>query len=121
MSSLDQHDIFGSGPHTIRVQSPQRQLDHRTFSGLDGELVLDMGLRGRQIAQHGRLSAATASLLDDLLIAIEATVDGQPHTLVDNYGRQYHNLVVEDFQPTTPVQHGRSFWCDYSINYRQLI
>lgn len=120
MSLLDQQDVFGSGPHSIRPCSPQRHLDHRSFAGIDGELVLDMGLRGRQIIQQGRLQAATANDMNTLLAQIEALLDGKLHTLVDNHSRQYLRVLVESFEPSTPVRQGRSFWCEYTIGYRQL-
>jgi len=121
MSSLDQQDLFGSGPHTILVAAPQRQLARRSFAGLDGEMVLDMGLRTRQITQRGRLQAQSAADLATLIADIEATLDGQLHDLTDNHGRQHSNVLVEEFQPGTPIRRGRGYWCEYTIRYRQMI
>lgn len=55
MSTLDGQDLFGSGPHRIRAGSWRRRVDRRAFPGLDGELILDMGMRSRNTLQEGRL------------------------------------------------------------------
>ena len=77
MSSLDGSNIFSSGPHSFRPLAWQRQLQRRSFPGLDGELVLDMGMRSRRIVQQGRLQASSASSLAGLVAAIERFVDAQ--------------------------------------------
>jgi len=121
MSTLDQQDLFGSGPHTILVGSVQRQLARRGFAGLNGEMILDMGLRTREITQRGRLQAQSAASLADLMANIEAVLDGGLHDLTDNHGRTHANVLVEQFQPETPLRRGRNYWCEYTIRYRQMI
>jgi hypothetical protein len=79
-----------------------------------------MGLRSRVIMQDGRLQAASAAALQTLLSQIEAFIDGDLHTLVDNHAQSYTNVLVEKFETTTPLQRGRGFWCEYSVRYRQL-
>jgi hypothetical protein len=120
MSSLDGQDLFSSGPHSILPGPWQRSLERRSFPGIDGELVLDMGLRARLIRQAGRLRASTAVQLAELIGAIEAFLDGQSHTLVDNHGLTYPGVVLEQFEPTTAMRRGRGFWCDYACRYLQL-
>jgi len=120
MSALDGQDLFGSGPHAFQAGSWQRQTDRRGFAGLDGELVLDQGLRSRTITQTGRLQAATAGELTTIVAQIDAFVDGQLHTLVDNLARTHERVFVERFEPTTPARTGRGIWCDYVLQYRQL-
>ena len=120
MSSLDGQNLFGSGPHSIRPGTWSRAMQHRSFPGIDGELVLDMGLRSRQIVQTGRLQAGTASAIHTLMSAVETKLDGSTHALIDDLGRTYSAVLVEKFEPTTPVRRGQSFWCDYTIVYHQL-
>lgn len=121
MSSLDGLDLFGSGPHAIRPGPWERAVERRSFAGLDGEVILDMGLRSRVITQTGRLQAASAQALQEALAGIESLVDGRVHSLTDNHGQSYLKVLVEYFEPTTPLQRGvRGFWCDYAIRYRQL-
>lgn len=120
MSSLDNADIFGSGPMTIMPGPWQRRIQRRDLPGLDGEIILNMGLRSRTVHQDGRLAAQTAQVLQQLIEQLESLSDGKFHTLVDDFGQTWSNLICEEFTPTTPVQSGRGFWCDYTIRYRQL-
>ena len=120
MSTLDGLDVFGSGPAAFRTGPWERAMVRRSFAGLHGELVLDLGLRSRPILQTGRLQADTAQALTAQIGALEVTVDGRCHGLVDNHGRVYPYVIVEEFQPATPVSLGRGFWCDYTVRYRQL-
>ncbi len=120
MSSLDSQDLFGSGPHSIRPETWLRAMHRRGLAGVDGELILDMGLRSRRIVQVGRLQATTAAAIHSLISAIEDTLDGKTHTLSDDLGCTYSPVIIEKFEPTTPVKRGRGFWCDYTLLYRQL-
>ncbi len=120
MSTFDGNDLFGSGPHTFKVGSWTRQQQRRGFAGLDGELVIDHGRRSRQIVQTGRLQAASATQLAALVDAIETCSDGYAYTLVDNHSRELDNVLLEQFELSTPVRLGRAAWCDYTITYRQL-
>lgn len=120
MSSFAGEDLFDSGPHAFRFGPWQRSLQSRGFAGVSGELLLDLGLRSRKIAQAGRLQADSANALYALLDAINARSDGATHALVDNQGKSYPTVVLEQFETTTPVRRGRGFYCDYRIEYRQL-
>ena len=120
MSALDGQDIFASGPSEVRPGAWERSLLRRGLAGVNGELVIDLGLRSRPIVQTGRLQADTASALHSQIAQIESFVDGSAHALTDNHGRQYARVVLESFEPTTPVRKGRGFWCEYRITYRQL-
>jgi len=112
--------LFSSGPCSVRPTSWQRQIERRTFAGLHGELVLDLGGRSRTIVQQGRLQAATAAGLHAILDSIAAHADGAFHTLIDNHGLSYPRVLLESFEPTTPVARGQAFWCDYTLTWRQL-
>ena len=120
MSSLDGNDLFGSGPHTVQPGSWQRQVSRRSFSGVDGEFLLDQGRRSREVRQEGRLQAETAEALEGLVGQIEPFIDGELHVLVDDLGREFPDVIVESFEPAGAVQRGRGFWCDYRVIYRQL-
>ena len=120
MSSLDGQPLFDSGPHDIRPGPWQRSVQRRGFAGVDGETVLDMGMRSRTIAQDGRLTAATAGDLDTLITDIEALVDGQLHTLIDNHSRTFSRVLIEQFETSTPIRKGRDYWCEYTVLYRQM-
>lgn len=117
---LDGEDLFSSGPCTFELGSWRRETIHRGFPGVVGELVFDLGLRGRPITQKGRMQADTAQGLHDLLSAVAAKDDAQLHTLTDHDGQSYTKVLVESFQPAGPVRAGRNFTCDYTVAYLQL-
>lgn len=120
MSRIDGQDIFGSAPHSFRVGAWERKLDRRSFPGLAGEVLVDMGLDGRTIHQAGRLCAATPAALAAILDAIKGLLDARTHTLVDNHGQTYQPVLLVYFEPSTPIQHGNGYWCDYTCRYLQL-
>lgn len=120
MSLLDGQDVFGAGPHSFQPGSWRRAMVKRSFAGVDGELLIDLGMRSRGIVQKGRLSGETAAALQTILEQIEAFLDGATHSLEDNHGRTFAPVVMESFECNTPVVRGREFWCDYTISYTQL-
>jgi hypothetical protein len=117
MSTLDGNNLFSSGPHSIHGGPWQRDLVRRGFAGVDGELLVDLGLRGRNIVQTGRLQAADIAGLLSQIDAIRAKADGQEHTLDAGQGPAVR-VVIENFKPG-PLLAGRGFFCDYEITYRQ--
>ncbi len=120
MSSYDGENLFASGPHAFVLGPWRRQSHRRGFAGIDGEVVLDMGLRSRRITQTGRLRADSSGQMQSILDAINALCDGAGHVLVDNYGQSHPRVIMERFGPTGPVRHSRGFYCDYEIEYLQL-
>jgi len=120
MSSYAGDDLFGSGPHQFLFGPWARSTLRRGFAGLDGELVLDLGRRSRQISQTGRLQADSIESLHALIDAIDAHDDGSANVLIDNHGRSHAGVILERFETTSPLQRGRKFYCEYRIEYRQL-
>lgn len=120
MSTLDGLDLFSSGPNDVVAGSWARSLQRRSFAGVNGELILDLGLRCRNIVQSGRLQASSAAMLHTLISQIEQKLDGQTHTLVDNHEQSYSRVLVEHFELRGPIRRGRGFWCDYTLRYIQL-
>ncbi len=120
MSSYAGQDLFGSGPHALCFGPWVRRFQRRGFAGLDGELVIDLGLRSRTIRQTGRLQADSTEGFNALLDAINAHCDGAQHDLTDNHGRTHPRVILESFETITPIRQGRGFHCDYEIEYRQL-
>ncbi|MBN1554232.1 MAG: hypothetical protein JXA11_05770 [Phycisphaerae bacterium] len=117
---LDGEDLFSSGPCMFGLGAWRRETIHRGFPGVVGELVFDLGLRGRPITQQGRLQSDTAQGLHDLLSAIADKNDAQLHTLTDHDGQTYTKVLVESFTPAGPVRLGRNYTCDYTVSYLQL-
>jgi len=120
VSSYAGQNLFASGPHEFIPGPWARSIQRRGFAGLEGEMLLDLGLRSRPIVQTGRLKGATAQQVHEQLAAIGVLCDGKEHDLVDNHGQSYRRVVMEEFAPLTAVIAGRGCHCDYRISYRQL-
>lgn len=120
MSTFNGLDLFGSGPHSIRPGSWPREQMRRGMAGLDGEVVIDLGRRSREIHQTGRLQATTAAELAALIDAVIALHDGAAYTLVDNHSQTHTHVMIDTFAPETPLRRGAGYWCDYTLTYRQL-
>jgi hypothetical protein len=116
---IDGNDIFSAGACRLSVGSWNREQIRRPLSGLDGELVIDQGLRSRTLTVTGRLTGATASLVASAAEAIAQLCDGQSHTLTDNNGRVFERVLVEAFEPGV-IQLGRAWCCDFTLELRQL-
>ena len=120
-ATLDEAELFASGPHEIVAGSPERQSGERTFSGLAGALVVDLGQRPRTLLQCGRLSAASAESLVQLEAAIEARIDGAVHELVARDGTGYPYVRLERFTRRGPVEVGLRYHRAYEIAYTEFL
>ncbi len=120
MTTLDGQDVFSTGPNELVPGGQTRETVRRSFPGIDGELVLDFGLRPQRVTQTGRLQADSASELYAQIAQIEELIDGAAHRLVDNHGQTFQKVLIESFRLTSPIRKARGFWCEYEIEYRQL-
>lgn len=118
--TIDGNELFTTGPSEIVCEGWPRQMIRRGFSGINGEALLDMGSRGRRLTQRGILSGATAELLQQQIDAVNELADGKIHRLVDSDGVVFQKVVMENFQPTTPMRNCGVFRCEYETIYRQL-
>ena len=120
MMTLDGQDLFSSGPCTLQAGPWQRNVERRSMAGLDGEMIVDMGLRGRRIILKGWLQRPTPQLLTQALEAIEAFVDGQRHLLVDSFGREFPDVLLEQCEQAGAIRRGRGYWCEYTCQFLQM-
>lgn len=118
MILLDDQPVF-AGPTSLRAAGRARRLEPRTFGGLSGELLVDLGAAPGRLHQTGRLQAETTADLRDQIERAESFLDGAPHTLTDPHGRTWPGCVMESFELTTPVRRGRGFWCESEARYRR--
>jgi len=120
-ATLDAAELFASGAHEIVAGSPERLSGERTFSGLAGALIVDLGRRPRTLVQRGRLSAASAESLAQLEAAIEARVDGAVHKLIARDGTEYPYVRLERFTRRGPVEVGLRYHRAYEIAYTEFL
>ena len=119
MITLDDQELFASGPCTLQPGPLQRSLDRRTVTGLSGEIIVDLGPRSRNLLLTGWLQAATQTDLLQTIAAIEAFVDGQSHSLAASDGRSWPGVLLEQFEQTSPIRPGRGYWCQYTCRFLQ--
>ncbi len=118
---LDEQISFDRMSFELEVKSPQRSIIQRSATGLDGQVGIEMGLRGRKIVQKGQLRAASQNELQQQIDAIDELIDGSLHVLKCPDGRVFENLIIESFQTDHYVSGGAHISCPYSITYVQQV
>ncbi len=113
MTTLDGNAIFGNAVNV--AQSPHanaQQINH--FFGVDGQQTLFGGTRGRTFVISGVLSASNITTLNGIEATLLSYADGLTHTLVDNRGRIWPNVVFRGEytpSPTGPRPLAGGGWC----------
>jgi hypothetical protein len=118
---LDDKVIFDEESFELEVRSPQRSIIQRSAAGLDGQVSIDLGLRGRKLVQKGELRARNQAELRKRIGEIDELIDGSLHTLRCLDGRVFENLLIENFQTDSFVSGGAHISCQYSITYIQQV
>ena len=120
MFKLDNNAIFGTSPSYIKVHGWTRETLTKSFPGVDGEVIIDLGKRSRKLIQIGRLRSSNATGISNMISNIQNKIDAKTHTLIDDHGISYTKVLVESFELKSPIKKGVSCFCDYEITYRQL-
>jgi hypothetical protein len=111
--------LFDEEGFELEVKSLKRNVINRCAAGLDGQMSIDLGLRGRKIMQRGELRAKNESELQKKIEEINAYIDGQLHTLKCPDGRIFSNLLIEEFETDTVIKSGAQTSCRYQIIFIQ--
>lgn len=122
MSSFGGENLFDSGPHRFHVGglALRHALQPPDATAASGVRVSPSGRTGRFIRQRGDLLADDASTLDALRIAIESKLDGVPHLLIDDLGREWNNTILLAFDPSPAQRLGTRLRLPYRAEYLQL-
>jgi hypothetical protein len=106
--TVDGDALFGPGPHEVVAGAVQRRAKETLFPGLDGVYLLTLRGDRQPIAQQGLL-VGTDLTVTEAEAALQALKDGLnalvydgTHSLVDDFGRTYSGLVLEEWRPTGP-------------------
>ena len=105
----------------VELGSIARATIERAIAGLDGVIGVDLGQRGREIAQKGTLRAPSKNQLYDRIGGIADYMDGYAYTLVANDGRTFENVRIDVFKLDNERTDGRGLAVDYQIIYTQLM
>lgn len=103
----------------LEVKSWKRNFIQRSAAGLDGQVNIDLGLRGRKLVQKGELRGKSRTELQRKINEMNGLVDGELHSLKCPDGRIFGELLIEEFQAGTIVNSGAHLSCKYQITYTQ--
>ncbi len=113
MTTLDGNSIFGNAVNVMHNPHPNaQQVNH--FFGIDGQQTLFGGTRGRRFVICGVLSAPTIATLNAVEATLLSFADGLTHTLVDNRGRIWPNVIFRgEYTPSSmgPRALAGGGWC----------
>ncbi len=99
MATLDGDLVFGSAVKVIHTPKPSAQ-QIVEFFGADGLSGLYAGARGRTFLIEGVFTAPDPPSCGAAEAALLSYADGQPHTLVDNLGRSWDNVIFSgEYKP----------------------
>jgi hypothetical protein len=99
MATLDGSPVLGIAVHVQHNPHPNAQ-QINDFFGVNGTQTLFGGTRGRTFMITGVLVGDTISDINGAETALLSYADGLPHTLVDNRGRVWSNVVFRgEYQP----------------------
>jgi len=118
---LDNVIIFNEDYFGLETKSFQREVVQRSAAGLDGQVSIDLGLRGRKLVQKGQLRAKNQAELQERIDEINGLIDGNEHILKSPDGKVFEHLVIENFQTDSFVFGGTQASCKYQITYMQQV
>jgi hypothetical protein len=120
VTTLDGNSIFGTAVSVVHNPHPNaQQLNH--FFGIDGQQSLFGGTRGRTFTISGVLSASSITALNAVEATLLSFADGLTHTLVDNRGRIWPNVIFRgEYAPSPmgPRSLANGGWC---LSYRLVM
>jgi hypothetical protein len=118
-AAIDDKIFFTEKSFELEVKSPQRSIIQRSAAGLDGQINIDLGWRGRKLVQKGQLRASNQAQIERQINAINELIDGNLHILKCSDGRIFENLLIEEFQTEPFINGGAHTSCRYQITYKQ--
>ena len=102
MTTLDGNTIFGTAVSVAQSPHPNaQQINH--YFGIDGQQTLFGGTRGWSFIISGVLSASSLTALNGAEATLLSYADGLAHTLVDNRGRVWPNVIFRGEYTPSPA------------------
>jgi len=92
MATLDGSPVFGLAVHVQMNPHPNAQQINEFF-GVNGTQTLFGGTRGRTFMISGVLLGDQVADINAAEAALLAFADGNPHTLIDDRGRVFNNVI----------------------------
>ncbi len=120
MTTLDGNPIFGEAVNVQHSPNPNAQ-QFNEFFGVNGRQTLFGGVRGCTFVITGVLTAQDLPTLNAAESLLLSYADGLPHTLVDNRGRSWPNVIFAGQyspSPRGPYRLAAGGWC---LSYRLVM
>jgi hypothetical protein len=92
VATLDGNLVFGYASNVIQNPHPNSQQVNVWF-GVNGQQTLYGGTRGRTFMVSGVFAGVSLLEINNAEAALLSYADGLPHTLVDNRGRRWPNVI----------------------------
>jgi hypothetical protein len=92
MATLDGSPVFGLATNVLHTPHANAQQINQFF-GINGSQTLFGGTRGRTFMISGVLIGATIADINSAETQLLSFADGLAHTLVDNRGREFDNVI----------------------------
>jgi hypothetical protein len=102
VTTLDGYPIFGDAVTVIHNPHPNAQQINQFF-GIDGQQTLFGGTRGRTFIVSGVLTAPNMLILNTAETTLLSFADGLTHTLLDNRGRTWPNVIFRGEYTPSPM------------------
>jgi hypothetical protein len=94
MVTLDGSPVFGVAVHVQHSPHPNAQ-QMNEFFGINGTQTLFGGQRGRTLLVSGVLLGVDLPEINAAETALLSFADGLPHTLIDDRGRVFGNVIFK--------------------------
>jgi hypothetical protein len=99
MATIDGSPVLGTAVNVVHSPHPNAQ-QLNEFFGINGVQTLFGGTRGRTFMISGVLIGDDVPTINALEAALLSFADGLPHTLVDDRGRTFGNVIFRgEYQP----------------------
>jgi hypothetical protein len=113
VATLDGNPIFGYASTVVHNPHPNSQQINACF-GINGRQTLYGGTRGRTFMISGVFAGDSLLAINSAESALLSYADGLPHTLVDNRGQTWNNVIFRgEYQPSAegPRPLAGGGWC----------
>ncbi len=121
MVTFDNELLFGLGVASFKIGPVKLRHTVQHPPGSRGVRLDGQGTEARRINQAGVLVANTTVELQAQIDAIENRIDGIAHTLVDNVGRVWNDVVLLELDRDPFERVGARWKTAYRTKYLQVI
>lgn len=119
MATFDGQAVLGVAVHVVHQTAPAAMMMSEYF-GMAGVMALMGGTRGRSLQVNGVFIGPDIPTLNAYEAIWETFEDGQVHTLVDDRGRVFYNLIYAgtlQVSPDGPKPSGSGWLLPFSISF----